>query len=676
MMIQGWTPPPGFGLYPSTWYGSFCRVWDGLKLMAGGHTPAPRPVHRANFPTAGDNDMEVEIANAPPSTLSGAPSAGLPMFSPVDFFRDNNGHMCDVNTVNSHTVVLGRSGEGKTHLTVHLIMQWANVKGWSYGWVGAIMPRATWDGNLPYHDLLDESQVFFLDNYPSKKDKKTLMERIRVTVADNRRNGVPSLLLVDDCVPQLLNANLPIMELMTNGRTMWLTVISLWQTQVRSGMVGNVIRSNATVVVFFKSMIASTVKKDEWVAHDDSRHTEMAMQTELRGHTAGVILPTKNPSLYKMQAPETYPVVKIGRPDLKGKLVDLSADNDTAQPSALQVSRTPRRPPRNPTTPICKSPPGCTVEWHDDEEVYRCTVCGHIMPFDDDDYHDGNDDDDDDDDWVQWDDSMLKDGGGGDGKRGFVGGGKEDRKDYSSPQDTLEEEFDVVPNEPTFQTDFDRSDFLWNQRSHDKRIDELKPINLRSTKDKKKKKKHLGGPQNGKTVQSVALLRSPRDTVVKILTDLDKFLSPPYASDAGDGEWALTTLARCIEQDPTVLTTMISGQSALEAVVSLVALTLSSGNVVESSRSGHELWSWRASALDLWMTVLCALREYYSRGVEILSEAIERFENRATGVLFGAALLNLIDSALVSQEDRTAVRKILTQMLSMKFSFRVHPQLD
>ena len=124
--------------------------------------------------------------------------------------------------------------------------------------------------------------MFFLDKYPSKKDKKTLMERIRVTVADNRRNGVPSLLLVDDCVPQLLNADLPIMELMTNGRTMWLTVISLWQTQVRSGMVGNVIRSNATVVVFFKSMIASTVKKDEWVAHDDSRHTEMAMQTELR----------------------------------------------------------------------------------------------------------------------------------------------------------------------------------------------------------------------------------------------------------------------------------------------------------------------------------------------------------------------------------------------------------
>ena len=54
MMIQGWTPPPGFGVYPSTWYGSFCRVWDGLKLMAGGHTPAPRPVHRANFPTAGE----------------------------------------------------------------------------------------------------------------------------------------------------------------------------------------------------------------------------------------------------------------------------------------------------------------------------------------------------------------------------------------------------------------------------------------------------------------------------------------------------------------------------------------------------------------------------------------------------------------------------------------------
>ena len=53
------------------------------------------------------------------------------------------------------------------------------------------------------------------------------MEWIRLTVADNRRYNVSSLVLIDVCAPYLLSEQLPIMDLLTNGRSMWLTVMSL-----------------------------------------------------------------------------------------------------------------------------------------------------------------------------------------------------------------------------------------------------------------------------------------------------------------------------------------------------------------------------------------------------------------------------------------------------------------
>jgi hypothetical protein len=96
--------------------------------------------------------MDVEMTGGAPllgGTTRSIP-AGLPVFSPVDFFKDGDGNMVDSNAVNTNTVVLGRAGEGKTHLTMHLIMQWAYVKGWSYGWVAAIMPRAV---SIPLSEL-------------------------------------------------------------------------------------------------------------------------------------------------------------------------------------------------------------------------------------------------------------------------------------------------------------------------------------------------------------------------------------------------------------------------------------------------------------------------------------------------------------------------------------------
>jgi hypothetical protein len=80
------------------------------------------------------------------------------------------------------------------------------------------------------------------------------MEWIRLTVADNRRYNVASLLLIDVCVPYLISGQLPIMDLLTNGRAIWLTVISLWQSGVRSRTVGNVVRENVATVLFFKDL--------------------------------------------------------------------------------------------------------------------------------------------------------------------------------------------------------------------------------------------------------------------------------------------------------------------------------------------------------------------------------------------------------------------------------------
>jgi hypothetical protein len=75
----------------------------------------------------------------------------LPIFTPINVFMDADGNLLNVSELNSHTAVIGRSGEGKTHLACHLIMQWGPIKGWNHGWVMAIMPRSV---RAPTHALL------------------------------------------------------------------------------------------------------------------------------------------------------------------------------------------------------------------------------------------------------------------------------------------------------------------------------------------------------------------------------------------------------------------------------------------------------------------------------------------------------------------------------------------
>ena len=108
--------------------------------------------------------------------------------------------------INTHTLIQGITGGGKTHLTLYLIQKWAFMKRWDTGWVLAVMPKAvrfpqlslrcglplthclvlqTYLNNEIYKGLLDEKQVVF-DEYP-KQARQNLITRIEKTVEDNRR---------------------------------------------------------------------------------------------------------------------------------------------------------------------------------------------------------------------------------------------------------------------------------------------------------------------------------------------------------------------------------------------------------------------------------------------------------------------------------------------------------
>jgi hypothetical protein len=96
------------------------------------------------------------------------------------------------------------------------------------------VPSQVWDQTPRYHDLLDPAQVYFIDDYPSKDDKLGLIKWIWLTVADNRRNSVSSMLLIDDCASHMVRGDLNIDDMITNRRSQWLTVITLWQRSIKS----------------------------------------------------------------------------------------------------------------------------------------------------------------------------------------------------------------------------------------------------------------------------------------------------------------------------------------------------------------------------------------------------------------------------------------------------------
>eukprot|EP00035_Acanthoeca_spectabilis_P016089 m.326304 g.326304 ORF g.326304 m.326304 type:complete len:247 (+) comp16478_c0_seq15:332-1072(+) len=168
--------PDGSRTFPNTFFGNFQHWWHYQMLSIGVRKPV-LPRGPASFPAEAE-PMQAETAGGDVAGVGGnvtdvdaAYPTPLPTFVPISVFQDDAANLLDVSEVNSHTAVLGKSGDGKTHLTCHLIMQWAPIKGWNHGWVAAIMPRPTWENNTLYSKLLDPALVYFVDDYPSKDDR-------------------------------------------------------------------------------------------------------------------------------------------------------------------------------------------------------------------------------------------------------------------------------------------------------------------------------------------------------------------------------------------------------------------------------------------------------------------------------------------------------------------------
>ena len=108
----------------------------------------------------------------------------LPILTPIKVFQDADGNLLNVSELNSHTAVIGRSGEGKTHLACHLIMQWAPIKGWNHGWVMAIMPRSV---RAPTHALLTSPLHNMRSHHPLHNMRSHHPYTVRLRFGTRRR---------------------------------------------------------------------------------------------------------------------------------------------------------------------------------------------------------------------------------------------------------------------------------------------------------------------------------------------------------------------------------------------------------------------------------------------------------------------------------------------------------
>ena len=130
------------------------------------------------------------------------------------------------------------------------------------------------------------------------------------------------MLLIDDCASHMVRGDLKIDDMLTNGRSQWLTVITLWQRSIKSNGDGPTIRENLTMIIFFRTRIPSIAGVEVWVPKDQTKEFEKVTRAELRDRWAGVIYSDdKCEVLYNIRAPPLYPITTLGRPELRGKLI-------------------------------------------------------------------------------------------------------------------------------------------------------------------------------------------------------------------------------------------------------------------------------------------------------------------------------------------------------------------
>lgn len=172
-----------------------------------------------------------------------------------------------------------------------------------------------------WRQLLTNQQVYFIELFQSHEEKKDLLNRICATVEDNMEQNISSLLIIDDCFTELIHGDLPISKLMTNGRSIGLTIISLWQGNMKSGSTGNTIRANQSTIIFFEGMI-DVVAKD-WM--NDDKHFKQRAAKCVKKRTAGVLERDLGNSLFLFEAPKEYETAILGREDWHGKLAGITS---------------------------------------------------------------------------------------------------------------------------------------------------------------------------------------------------------------------------------------------------------------------------------------------------------------------------------------------------------------
>lgn len=154
------------------------------------------------------------------------------------------------------------------------------------------------------------------------------MRRVELTVRDNMIQGIPSLLIIDDCEDYMAEGKLPIKALLTNGRVMWLTIITLWQWFIKSVGDGPDIRKQMSIVVCFSVTIPQVASLEAWVPNDQKKAFMAVTKQQIVGRTAAVIT-TKNKALFKKKAPSLLTMTPLGRSDLQDKFLSLDDSNNS-----------------------------------------------------------------------------------------------------------------------------------------------------------------------------------------------------------------------------------------------------------------------------------------------------------------------------------------------------------
>lgn len=158
--------------------------------------------------------------------------------------------------------------------------------------------------------------------------------------------------------------------------------------------------------------------------------------------------------------------------------------------------------------------------------------------------------------------------------------------------------------------------------------------------------------------------RTPRSVLVDVLTVFDCEQTELGLLPCGGASKLLEVMIECISRDPAVLGAMVNSRPAVEVIISVVVYILGGWRTATGSSS---VWALRAFAFTLWRTVLDVLRHRTSHGVEFIRRAIDNFnKSQEECINVMPTLLDLRDSPVASQADRTAVCGLITTMLEMK----------